>query len=101
MNVHSADHLITPTSKSRSSDIEKRLNRKPTWIRRHSDIIFSMTSGQFIDIIFVVTDKAILMLTDGDPNDNDTDIYAALRDGNAALGNEVVLLTYGIGGKCA
>ena len=47
--------------------------------------------------IHTVTDKVILMVTDGPPVENATEIYSTIRTENAQLNNSVVIFTYGIG----
>ena len=49
-------------------------------------------------IIDPITEKVILFLTDGKPTDTEAQIMSSLYTNNAKLNNEVVLLTFGLGG---
>ena len=50
-----------------------------------------------MSLIYFFADKVILFLTDGLPQDNLAHILATIRQENAKLDNQVVILTYGIG----
>ncbi len=54
-------------------------------------------AGMYFAIIHLFSEKVILFLTDGQPTDSEDTIAAALRKGNEALNNQVILLTFGLG----